>query len=74
MQTYYDLKPLCDLLHQEKLQRSEQQRLVRKVKAEREPREGSRRPGAAWSNALRPVLHGARTTGQMVARAVRGTA
>ena len=75
MQTYHDLRPLCDQIHQEKLQEAERQRLVRQMKARREPREGGlRRAGLIWSGTMTPLFRGVKTTGRAVARAMRGTA
>lgn len=75
MQTYYNLRRLCEQLHQEKLQEAASQRLVRQVKARREPREGGlRRAGLIWSGTMTPLFRGVKTTGRAVARAMRGTA
>lgn len=74
MQTYYDLKPICNQIHQEKLQEAENQRLARQAKTNREPQDGLRRIGLAWSSTLTLLLHGVRTAGQAIARARKGTA
>ena len=74
MQTYYDLRPLCEQIHQEKLQEAERQRLARQMKAEREPQAGSRHVGVAWKSTLASLLRGVRITGQMIARVRKGTA
>lgn len=73
MQSYYDLKPLCDQLHQERLREIKNQRYAKQMKAGYESQEGLQRVGFAWSNTMTKLLHWVRITRQaMVARAMKG--
>jgi hypothetical protein len=74
MYSYYDLKPLCDQIHQEKLREAEYRHLALQAKTEREPQHEFGHIGVSWRSTLTPLLRGARRTGQAVARARKETA
>lgn len=74
MQPYYDLKPLCDQIHQEKLDEAERQRLARQMKTDHRPHR-LQRLEAGWKGAPGLLISVAKgVAAQMIARARRGTA